>query len=183
DNDTVPSLTSFEAEDTDAHATGVRERPPVDDPTLVPRGHRSLPSQPPRREEFQPLAHDEYQPPQRTPTPQPRREELRHTPVPRLGRGSGSQPISTGTDLGSVAEQLAGAGAGGDDDEGAHWQEQYDLVSNVEPDPLARAWDQRRARAFVWLWVSLALVTIGIGAGWIYRAQEQIGRASCRERV
>src|SRR3954470_22210199 len=54
-NDTVPSLTSFDGEDPDAHATGVMSRPPSYDDTLVPRGlPRNVPTHPPRREEFHP---------------------------------------------------------------------------------------------------------------------------------
>lgn len=80
---------------------------------------------------------------------------------------NGAGPV----DLESIAESLLGGGGGGEDEDAQRWQ--TDLVVPVEPDPLAQAWDERRARAFVWLWVSLALLTIGIGAGWIWRAKER----------
>ncbi|MDB4970100.1 MAG: Tetratricopeptide 2 repeat protein [Myxococcales bacterium] len=170
-NDTVPTLASFEGEDTDSHSTSVRGRRAVEDETLVPRPPpRAMPSQPPRREEFHPNmreSSDEY-PAQRTPTPQPRYR----VPTPRPLSHSGAVPMAADIDLGTVAENLIG-GAGGADEEGANWQQQYDVVSNLEEDPMSRAWDERRARAFVWLWASLALITIGIGGGWMWRAHER----------
>ncbi|HEY2745970.1 MAG TPA: tetratricopeptide repeat protein, partial [Polyangia bacterium] len=81
-------------------------------------------------------------------------------------------PTGEGIDLGAVADQLFGSGSDSEEEEQARWQSQ--LFAAVDADPIAAAWDARRARAFVWLWVSLALITIGIGAGWFWRAKQRV---------
>ncbi|MCU1276991.1 MAG: hypothetical protein JWM53_537, partial [bacterium] len=150
-DDTSPSLPSFaDGESTEERATTMRSRddlPVQDERPFVP------PRQP------SPQRHEEYQP--RTTRPR-----LPQSPSPQSP--SRAAPPPADIDLGAVADHLFG---NGDDDDG-RWTD--DTGAGVEPDPIAVAWDARRARAFVWLWVSLGLITVGIGAGWIWRAKERV---------
>ena len=171
-DETVPELPSFgEPEPTEDRATTLRSRDQMSIPEYEP---------PPPRKPTQPYASPS---PRRTPEPRtqpavppPRYEEYkpRPSPAPKASPAPKVAPPSAppeGVDLGAVADSLFG-GTGSEDEEEARWQSQ--LVAAVEADPVATAWDERRARAFVWLWVSLGLISIGIGAGWIWRAKERV---------
>jgi tetratricopeptide (TPR) repeat protein len=166
-DDTSPSMASFDVESTEDRATTMRARDEMPSPTPLPPPSRKatapypqLRNEPPRYEDYSPRT--DYSS-QRMPSPQPTASR-RATPSSSM-----APPLSGEVDLDSVAERLFGNGS--DEDEAARWQEE--LVSGVEPDPLATAWDARRARAFVWLWVSLGLITMGIGGGWYWRARER----------
>jgi predicted Zn-dependent protease len=164
-DDDASELPSFTTESTEDRATGILERSAAAR-TLKPT--RPAPVRPPAN------AYEEYAPPppaassayQDDAPPAPASRSGRHRSPPAAAPQPGDgEPV----DLDAVADALFGAA--GEDEDAARWQSE--LVATVEPDPMALAWDQRRARAFVWLWAALALVTIGIGAGWIWRVRER----------
>ncbi|MCU1278130.1 MAG: Tetratricopeptide 2 repeat protein, partial [bacterium] len=158
-DDTSPSLPSFgDGESTEDRATTLRSR----DEMASVDNHTPLP--PPRRPT---VNYEEYQP-SAAPSPSPRVHLPRATSERMRSRPEMSMPAGP-VDLDAVADSLFGAGAEEDD---GRWQ--HEMTPIPDADPIAIAWDARRARAFVWLWVSLALITVGIGAGWIWRAKERV---------
>lgn len=161
-DDTAPEMPSFgDGESTEDRSTTLRSRDQMAIAEYEPP--------PPARKQTQPYVSPASR---RAPAPQPqpqRYEEYQPRPTPSAPR-SAPPPSSDGIDLGAVADSLFGAG--NEDEEEARWQSQ--LVAAVEADPVAAAWDARRARAFVWLWISLGLISVGIGAGWIWRAKERV---------
>jgi tetratricopeptide (TPR) repeat protein len=177
------ALPSFEMVESDEVPTGVMDSPPtVEEP-------------PRRRRAFEDTAPTDLA--RETPIPPPvrrydsgeerlpPREEYVPPPRPRTGTRGGlsssedssrrSTPAEPSRepqgphDLDEVAEMLLGPGV--DNDTARDWGPES--LPAVEDDPIARAWDERRARTFVWLWVGLGLLAVGIGAGWIWRARER----------